>query len=295
MTTDMRRIAVLGLWLGALAAGLFAGAPADAAEVRRVTERVFAFEPGGKINIENRNGRLTVEAWSKPEVRIQITRSVRVGDAKKAEELLKDLKAEVEIRGGRIEIVSRFPKRQESIGIWEILGQKVASLQIHYYLQVPRETDLTLETTNGGIRVRGVRGEIEGTTTNGEIDVAQSEGEIHLATTNGGIQLRNISGEASARTTNGSVIAELGSVDPKGEVELATTNGNVEVYFPDDLKATLEAMTTNGRVTVSFPLTTEGVMTTKSVRGTIHGGGTPVSLSTTNGNIEVRRLGERRH
>ena len=294
MTRILGRNAVWGLWLCAAAAGYVEVAPAHATEVRRVTERVFAFEPGGKIHVQNRNGRLTVEAWSKPEVRVQITRSVRAGDAKKAEELLKDLKAEIEIRGDRLEIVSRFPKRQESYGLWEILGQKVASLQIHYYLQVPRDVNLALETTNGAVRVRGARGRISCTTTNGEVDVAQLEGEVQLVTTNGEIRLRSVAGAANARTTNGSVLAELRSVDPEGDVELATTNGNVEIYFPDELKATLEATTTNGRVAVSFPLTTEGVMTSKSVRGKINGGGATVSLTTTNGNIDVRRLGERR-
>ena len=77
-------------------------------------------------------------------------------------------------------------------------------------------------------------------------------------------------------------------------MELRTTNGNVEAYFPNELKATLEAETTNGRVTVSYPLTTEGVMSSKSVRGKINGGGSAISLSTTNGNVEVRRIGDRR-
>src|SRR3990170_2908710 len=140
MTRILGRNAVWGLWLCAAAAGYVGVAPAHATEVRRVTERVFAFEPGGKIHVQNRNGRLTVEAWSKPEVRLQI--------------------------------VSRFPKRQESYGLWEILGQKVASLQIHYYLQVPRDVNLALETTNGAVRVRGARGRIWCTTTNGEVDVA---------------------------------------------------------------------------------------------------------------------------
>jgi hypothetical protein len=35
-------------------------------------------------------------------------------------------------------------------------------------------------------------------------------------------------------------------------------------------------------------------MTSRSVRGTINGGGTEISLSTTNGNVGVRRLSERR-
>ena len=103
-----------------------------------------------------------------------------------------------------------------------------------------------------------------------------------------------MTGEAAARTTNGSVVAEVRGVSPNGGIDLMTTNGNVEAYFPNDLKAAVEAVTTNGRVAITFPITSRGVMTSKSIRGTINGGGATISLATTNGNVEVRRLGERR-
>ena len=285
---------VLGLGIALSAAVLGSGVRADAAEIKRVTERIIPFESGGQVTIENKNGRITVEGWPRSEVRVQITRSVRAGDDSKAGELLKELKAEVEIRDGRIGIVSRFPKRQETIGLWDILGRKVASLQIHYYVQVPRETGLTLGTSNGEVRIRGVDGALQATTTNGDVTVSQAEGQLKLETTNGEIEITNISGTASARTTNGSVVAELRRLEDKGQVELKTTNGNVALYCPDDLRATLEAATTNGRVSVGFPLVMRGVMSSKAVRGTIRGGGATISLATTNGNVDVRRLGERR-
>lgn len=294
MNVTTKGLAALCLGVSVWAAGSVLGVPADAAEIKRVNERVFPFSPGGELHLENKNGRITVEAWARPEVRIQITRSVRAGDDAKARELLKKLKADVEVRQGRVDIVSRFPRRQESIGLWDILGRKVASLQIHYYVQVPRETDVTLETSNGEIRVRGVNGDLEASTTNGDVRVAQAEGQIELSTTNGEVELTGASGSARARTTNGSVVAEVRAVGPKDGVELSTSNGNVEVYLPNDVKATLQAQTTNGRVSVAFPVTTRGVMSSKTVRGTINGGGAAISLATTNGNVEVRRISERR-
>ena len=293
MSHSMKSIAIWGLWLGAVALSLTAATPTQATEIRRVTERVFPFASGGQINVENRNGRITVEAWNKPEVRVQITRTVRAGDGDKAEAILKELKAEIEVRGDRITITSRFPKRQESIGFWEILG-KVGSVQIHYYIQAPRETNLALQTSNGEVRVRGVNGVVKGTTTNGGVEVTDVHGPVEVATTNGEIHLAEVSGSARAHTTNGGVVAEVRSLEPGDEVDLHTTNGNVESYFSNELRATLEAVTTNGRVTVSFPLTTEGVMTSKSARGKINGGGNAISLSTTNGNVEVRRIGDSR-
>jgi DUF4097 and DUF4098 domain-containing protein YvlB len=267
---------------------------ADAAEVRRVSERLVAFSPGGVVRIDDTNGRLTVEGWSRHDVRIQITRVVRAEDDAKAEELMKELQSDVEVRKNRIDVISRFPKRRETIGLWDILGRKVASLQIHYYVQVPNQTNLVLKTTNGEVRVRGVDGKLDATTTNGDMRIGNLKGEVTLGTTNGEIELTGISGEAVAQTTNGSVSAQLRGVASKGIVEIRTTNGNVTVYLPGDLKALLDATTTNGRVSIDFPVVRQGIGTSKSIRGTIHGGGATISLGTTNGNVEVRKLGERR-
>ncbi|HMI30402.1 MAG TPA: DUF4097 family beta strand repeat-containing protein [Candidatus Limnocylindrales bacterium] len=285
------------LGLGLLLAGVAVGgvaSRAEGAEVRRVSERLIPFPPGGEVRIEDKNGRITVEGWSRNEVRIQATRVVRAEGNAKAEELMKELKSEVEVRNGRIDIMSRFPRRRESIGIWDILGRKVASLQINYYVQVPTKTDLVLETSNGEVRIHGLEGQLDAKTTNGDMRVGEVKGDVTLNTTNGEIELTGVSGGATAVTTNGSVVADVRGVSPKGGIELGTTNGNVEAYFPGTLKATLEATTTNGRVSIVFPVAVEGTTSSKSIRGTINGGGAKITLSTTNGNVDVRRAGERR-
>lgn len=278
---------------GLVGATLFGGAapPADAAQAREVSERVFPFEPGGELRVESQNGRITVEAWGKSEVRIQITREVRAGDDAQASELMRKLSAEVEVSKRRISIRSVYPKKGDKAGVWDVLGQRVGSINIHYYVQVPRETALALKTSNGPIQVRGTRGDVTGGTVNGRVEVTGVKGSLRIRTTNGEIHLASVDGAADAGTTNGTVDARFGTLLPGGAVELFTTNGDVTVALPADLKADLEAMTTNGRVRVNFPLTTEGNISSKRVRGTIGGGGASISLRTTNGNIEVNKIG----
>jgi hypothetical protein len=128
---------------------------AEGAEARAVTERVFPLKPGGELVIESQNGRITVEAWNRPEARVQITRIVRANDEKRAQEILKDVQADVSVSPEHIGIKSRYPKRTETVGIWDVLGQRVTSMNIHYYVQVPIDTDLTLETSNGDLQVKG--------------------------------------------------------------------------------------------------------------------------------------------
>ncbi len=290
-----RRAGGWGVALGAALALFVAGADtAAAAQAKKVAEKTFEFAPDGTVSIESRNGRIVIEAWDRPEVRVQITRSVRAADDAQAQALLKELKADVELTPGQLQIVSRYPKRRENVGFWDFLGRKVAAMDIHYYLQVPKATALTLETTNGEIRIRGTSRSVNATTTNGDISVSGASGPIEVETTNGELQLLAISGDVTGTTTNGSVKAEIGTLGADGSVELETTNGNVTVYLPATLRASVSASTTNGKVTSSFPLTLSGAMSSKSIHGTIGGGkGAALAFTTTNGNVHVLKIGER--
>jgi len=296
----MERIAGRGAgWGVALVAALallVAGADsAAAAQAKKVAEKVFEFAPDGEVSIESRNGRIVIEAWDRSQVRVQITRTVRAADDQQAQALLKELRADVVLTPGRLEIVSRYPKRRENVGLWDFLGRKVAAMDIHYYLQVPKSTTLTLQTTNGEIRVRGTSKSVEAATTNGDVRVSGAGGPIEIETTNGALELTAITGDVSGKTTNGSIRAEIGSLAADGNVELETTNGNVAVFLPPSLAATVTASTTNGKVTSSFPLTLSGAMSSKSIRGTIGGKGKGAALAfaTTNGNIQLLKIGER--
>lgn len=289
-----------GGWSAALAAAfalVLVGLGADvapAATARKVAEKTFDFAPGGEIGIESRNGRIVIESWDRSEVRVQITRTVRAPDESRAQALLKELQADIEVTPGRLEIVSRYPKRRENVGFWDFLGQKVAAMDIHYYLQVPKSTAVALQTTNGEIRVRGTSRGVDASTTNGDIIVSGASGPIEVRTTNGAVRLLSVSGDVIGATTNGSVRAEIGALDVNDTVELQTTNGNVTVYLPAALKASVAATTTNGKVRSSFPLTLSGTMSTKSIRGTIGGGkGAALAFATTNGNVNVLKIGER--
>ena len=278
----------------ALALVLAGCGSAAAATAKKVAEKTFEFAPGGEVSINSRNGRIVIESWDRSEARVQITRSVRATDEAQAKALLKELQADVELVPGRLEIVSRYPKRRENVGLWDFLGRKVSVMDIHYYLQVPKSTAVTLQTTNGEIRVRGTSRSVDASTTNGDISISGASGPIEVRTTNGQLKLLGVSGDVTGTTTNGSVRAEIGSLDASDTVELQTTNGNVTVYLPSTLKASVAASTTNGKVNSSFPITLTGAMSTKSIRGTIGGGqGAALALTTTNGNIQVLKVGDR--
>ncbi len=261
--------------------------PACAATLRNVNERVFSFAPGGDVVVESTNGRIVVEAWDRPQVRVQITREVRAGDDELARVLMRELQADVSVHPTEIRIESVYPKQRKVKGLWDWIGRGVRSTNIHYYLQVPRSTSLDLTTSNGEVRIRSIEGRVEASTTNGDVDVSHVRGTLEARTTNGAVRLVRIEGPADAATTNGSVSAQLMSLPSRGAMRLETTNGNVVLTLPREIHATLQAETTNGRVNINYPLTTQGSISSRSIRGTIGGGGVRIELQTTNGNIAV--------
>src|ERR1700741_2215174 len=224
MFQTVNRVVAAGLTAAAILGGASTGL---AAEIRNVGERTFPFASGGEVVIESQNGRIVVEAWDRPQIRVQITRTVRAGDEARAKELMKGLRAEGEVRPDQLSIKSRYPKVRENVGIWDLIGGRVAALQVHYYLQVPRNTSFSLETSNGEVRVRGTRGDLEAATVNGDVEITGVGGSLELQTTNGEIRLTGIQGSAVAETTNGGVTAGFASVSESGTVDLVTTNGNV--------------------------------------------------------------------
>lgn len=280
--------ALAGVWL--VLGG--AGAPVEAAQKKQVTEKVFPLEPGGELRIESQNGRITIETWDQPRASVQITRIAKAGDDKTVEALLREMQADVTVGPGRIEIVSRFPKRVESVGFWDMLGQRVTSLNIHYHVKVPARTGLELQTTNGDLQIRGVTGVVSGTTVNGTVEIRGVRGPVDVETTNGSIRLAGIEGSARAETTNGTIEVTVRKVDTAGRIVLSTTNGSVTASLPADLKADVDAETTNGRVRVAYPVQRRAGSTARALHATIGGGGVDLTLRTTNGNIVIQKIGQ---
>ncbi|HET7130851.1 MAG TPA: DUF4097 family beta strand repeat-containing protein [Gammaproteobacteria bacterium] len=142
---------------------------------------------------------------------------------------------------------------------------------VSYEIEAPRNTDLDLDTTNGGLSIKSVRGDMD------------------FATTNGGIRLDGVAGNVRARTTNGGVDVTLTGNKWDGDaLDLRTTNGGVRMRVPEDYSARLETRTVNGGLHVDFPVTVQGRIG-HEMSTTLGKGGALVRAETTNGGVHVSR------
>ena len=138
-----------------------------------------------------------------------------------------------------------------------------------YEVLTPRDTDLKLQSSNGGIAIANVRGKLD------------------FETHNGGIKLDSLAGNVHGRATNGGVDVTLTGARWEGEaLDVRTTNGGVRMRVPENYSAQLETGTVNGRVNIDFPVLVHGTIG-RDISTTLGNGGALVRAETTNGGVRV--------
>ena len=165
----------------------------------------------------------------------------------------------IETAGGRIR--AEGPDRNGSDEWWAV----------SYVLEVPRFSQLTLRTRNGGISIEDFRG------------------TAALRTQNGGVSLRGVGGDIRGETTNGGLTVDLDGDRWEGAgLDVQTTNGGVHVSIPEAYSAQLETGTVHGRLRSDFPLTIQGRLD-RYITATLGAGGARVRATTTNGGVTITR------
>ena len=201
------------------------------------------------------NGGIAVEAWDGNEIRVQ----ARVWAHGDTDDQARDLVGQIEIDRGRV-LRGDGPRYRHRQG-WGV----------SFRLLVPRESNLDLETTNGGISVEGVAG------------------RVSFRASNGGVELTDLAGDVRGRTTNGGLeIVLTGSEWSGAGMDVRTSNGGVEITVPEDYSAHLETGTVNGRMRVDFPVMVQGRIG-RELSIDLGQGGRTIRATTTNGGVVVRR------
>jgi hypothetical protein len=143
--------------------------------------------------------------------------------------------------------------------------------EVEFTVRVPRGVNVNVGTVNGSVDVRGATGEVNASSVNGGVDAISDGGPV------------------SASTVNGSIRASMRSLG-RGDLEFSTVNGSIIVELPEALDADLRMTTVNGSLSSrDFPLTVTGRFNPQNMRATIGKGGTRLSFTTVNGNVEIRK------
>ena len=228
-----------------VAASLLAGAPALAGG--RI-EKEFELQPGGRFVLDTDAGSVKVVGSSQAGARVTIT--------SRGEEI--ESRFDLEFGGGPGQVEITVRKKGNKLFSW--LGR---GTNLEFEIELPRETDLgidtaggsisveeidgsvRLDTSGGSISVREVRGAVLADTSGGSIRVEDVEGDVNADTSGGGIDVERVQGELQAETSGGSIRAD----QVTGNLHADTSGGSIRIA---EAGGYVHAETSGGRITVSF-------------------------------------------
>lgn len=274
-----RKLRVSGLALVALA---LAWVPAEAATLKETFLKTYPLQSGGRVEVHNTNGGISVEAWDRNEVRVEAIKEVKADSEAKAREVMQKIRIDAQAGSGAVRIETRLPRNEGGLLSW-MTGDNV-SMNVNYKIRAPREMVASLHSTNGGLRLVGTQGRAVLETTNGGVTVERVEGDIRLRSTNGGLTVIEAAGTVDGETTNGGINAHFTEVD--GDISLSTTNGGVTLKVPRDIRASIDLATSNGGIHSDLEVE-GGQKGRRSLTGDINGGGGSLKIRSTNGGVRL--------
>jgi DUF4097 and DUF4098 domain-containing protein YvlB len=152
---------------------------------------------------------------------------------------------------------------------------------------------VTAQTAGGSIGIGRAGGPVVAQTSGGAITVGSAQ-DVRCESTAGAIRLRGVSGALRASTSAGSIFAELAAARLADSI-LSTSGGDVMVWIPSNVAVTVRAQNeSSGRsakIVSEFPeISVRPAAIHLSVaEGSLNGGGPLLTISTSNGDIYLRR------
>jgi DUF4097 and DUF4098 domain-containing protein YvlB len=246
----------------------------------------------GLLDVETRNGAVELRGGDVDEVVVVATVRVRAGSEDEARELAGRVRVQVNetAEGARVALVVPEDFRDEV--------QASAGLSI----TAPARARVHVRTSNAAVRTRHLRGPSELRTSNGRVEAHRIRGALNVDTSNGAVELSEVDGPVTVETSNGGVevresgfpvkvVTSNGAVTIRGlagEIDAASSNGAITCVLPERSAFTLKAVTSNARVRCEFGERPDG-QRPPAMSVSFRGGGPRVRLSTSNGDINVRK------
>lgn len=252
-----RALASAGLMLVCILIAVSCAGPVRARSSQPSQEefhQTYALASGGRVELSNINGSVTVTAWDSNQVKVD---AVKRGDADR----LSECRIEVSANPQLVRIETKYPRRSNN-------------LSVNYTLMVPRQARLEkIDLVNGKVAITGV------------------SGGVHASVVNGTVHGSDVGGALDLSSVNGTVEVSLGPSAKR--VRLNSVNGTVALTAPSDLQAEVKASTVNGSIRNDFGLPVQrGHFVGANMNGRLGTGAGQIELSTVNGSIDLRHASD---
>jgi hypothetical protein len=145
---------------------------------------------------------------------------------------------------------------------------------------------IDLTTSGGSISLDNLKGNTKAITSGGSIKATELRGESMVKTSGGSITLREIYGTLDAATSSGSLDAEI--MELGKSLNLSVSSGSMNVRMPMNKGMNLDCAAQ--KVNIDGMKNFDGEIDKAYVKGKLNGGGIPVSMKVSSGNLTVRGL-----
>ncbi|HJS51604.1 MAG TPA: DUF4097 family beta strand repeat-containing protein [Pyrinomonadaceae bacterium] len=226
--------------------------------------QTYPLNPNGRVNISNINGSITVDAWDRNEVALEVT---KIADS---QETMALVEVEITAQPDHFRIETEYQNGSYNNGSpWN----RNRRLEVQYRLKVPRGAVLN-----------------EIGSVNGPISLSNFTNIIKASAVNGSVVATNLRGTIKLSTVNGEVKAGFDTLNPGTSLSFDTVNGKVNIEVPSDINATVKADSLNGSITNEFGLPVrKGKHVGRDLHGRIGTGEVQIKMSAVNGGLFIGR------
>jgi hypothetical protein len=185
--------------------------------------------------------------------------------------------------------------------------------QTRVTVESPAQLTLEARTSDGNVTLSGLQGDLGLTTGDGNVTVDHVSGNLRIKSGDGGVKITHADGAIDAHTSDGNLSVDglfhalaLHTSDGTLDVSLRegtkldgvstvqSSDGSVTIRVPQNFAADLSVHTSDGQVDCALPLTMDhyqfGGDQGHQLRGKLNGGGTPLTIHTSDGNVKIEYL-----
>lgn len=265
----------------------------DGGATTDTVSRSFPIAPGGRLEIRSDRGSIAIETTGSDQVSVEVQRRVHTDDPELAAKVLAAAVLELSPEDSTLRVKAAWEPEDEWPGI-----------ELRFSVTVPRRFDLDLSTHGGSVTVGDLAGEVAAVIRGGSLSCGRIGGAVRAEVSGGSIGLAGCAGGARLVTHGGSIrVGDAGdAVDatsrgggisvrltgtPRRDCRLLATGGSLEVAVADSAGFDLQAEAVGGHVHSELSLAAAGE--TRSLSGSVNGGGAKVSLRAVGGSIKLKR------
>src|SRR3974377_834902 len=126
--------------------------------------------------------------------------------------------------------------------------------------------------------------------TNGPVSADSVKGDAIAKTSFGAASLDDISGAISVDNQNGAVSISSARTSGCKDITAKTSFSAMQIRIPENAGYDVTARTSFGHITSELPVTATGELGRDTLKGKIANGGCTLSLTNSNGNIDILKL-----